>query len=921
MNRTSPASTSAQIAIVLVVLALGSLAHAQSPVAVADFYTVPSGILHLVEAPGVMENDHDGGGEPPPPPTAVAQLASEVSHGVLFLNGDGSFEYTSNTGFVGDDTFTYYFVDGALTSNTATVTISVEGCEAGISPTQWLCWVEQAYLAKAAELGLSTFVEGAEDDIVWAAARAPATAPEITSQGVTWTSNFAPNDISTGPGPARSGDWGLYSLPHGDQTGPFGTFIRDGFVATGPGPDSLLGVGGWLVASQLGSRIEFVIGYDGGSSTTVNFPDELLDVVHKFYGFIDTNGFTSAEIVETEGTVGQPLLIFGDDFSIVIPGTDTTPPRVVEIGSWEETSDGVISEGEITDVAISELIVRFSESVLDPPGDSDPDDVTNPANYLLFDDGGDGFDTVDCAGGIDPGDNPIPVAVWEYLSGEPSQTSLTVNNGVALPIGRYRLLVCGTTSIFDWAGNILDGDGDGTGGDDFVRNFEVAAAAVSVISISDAAVVEGDVGTTPATFTLSIAPASASEVRVDYATAQGSATAGIDYLSISGTAVFPPQTLTQEIQVPVVGDLEPEIDETYSVELTAPVNATIADSSGVGTIIDDDPWNWYVATDGDDLNDCQSPATACLTITEAVWRAGSGDVVNIAGGTYGDHLYLGTDLTLVGEPPAASVIDGGGTGIVIEVAPAATVAMSGLEIRNGGLGGIVNHGDLNVLKSWVHHNGDGSPSSFGGLSNLGTAFINRVSVTDNNGDTADGLTNHGQLTILNSTVADNILGGGPGIDNLSGATLELAYSTVAGNGDIGIGVGDIGSTSMRGTIVAGHATANCDGDVATAGHNLEDGDDCGLQPAVGDLVNADPLLGPLGDHGGPSPTMLPDDWSPVVDSAETSGAPAADQRGIARPIDGDGDGSAVADIGAVEVASPLIFRDGFESGDTSAWSL
>ena len=39
-----------------------------------------------------------------------------------------------------------------------------------------------------------------------------------------------------------------------------------------------------------------------------------------------------------------------------------------------------------------------------------------------------------------------------------------VNGGIALPVGTYRLLVCGTTSIVDWAGNALDGDGNGTGG-------------------------------------------------------------------------------------------------------------------------------------------------------------------------------------------------------------------------------------------------------------------------------------------------------------------------------------------------------------------------------------------------------------------------------------------------------------------------
>ena len=129
-------------------------------------------------------------------------------------------------------------------------------------------------------------------------------------------------------------------------------------------------------------------------------------------------------MLETDGTINQPYLVFGDDFIFLGAGTDSTPPQVVEIGSWEETADGVITEGEIIDVAITELMVRFSEPVQDPPGDSDPDDATNPANYLLFSDGGDGFQTIDCAGGIAGGDTPITVEVLQYSSGEPSETWL-----------------------------------------------------------------------------------------------------------------------------------------------------------------------------------------------------------------------------------------------------------------------------------------------------------------------------------------------------------------------------------------------------------------------------------------------------------------------------------------------------------------
>ncbi|MBW2278779.1 MAG: cadherin-like domain-containing protein, partial [Deltaproteobacteria bacterium] len=337
--------------------------------AVPDAFTARSGLLEQIEAPGVMENDYDSGGEPPPPPTALAYLVSDVTHGVLFFNGDGSFDYTSDLGYAGIDTFSYYFVDASGTSNTALVTITVDGCEAGVASTQWVCWVEQAYLTKAAELGLSTFVESFEDDVVWGATRAPVTAPSVTSQSITWASNFGFNEITTASGAARSGNWGGYSLPHGDMSGPPGSRTHDGFTGTASSPDSLLGFGGWVVASQIGSRVDLIVTYDGGATTTVGFPDNTLSYFHKFFGFIDTAGFTSVEVVETDGTVDQPFFIFGDDFSMVVSGADTTPPQVVEIASWEETGDATLSEGESTDVAITELMVRFSEAVQDLAGD------------------------------------------------------------------------------------------------------------------------------------------------------------------------------------------------------------------------------------------------------------------------------------------------------------------------------------------------------------------------------------------------------------------------------------------------------------------------------------------------------------------------------------------------------------------------
>lgn len=91
-----------------------------APVAVDDTYTTPSEQPLAITAPGVLENDSDPDGDP-----LMALLVSNVLHGMLTLNANGSFSYVPTIGFAGIDTFTYRANDGSLDSNVATVTIAV----------------------------------------------------------------------------------------------------------------------------------------------------------------------------------------------------------------------------------------------------------------------------------------------------------------------------------------------------------------------------------------------------------------------------------------------------------------------------------------------------------------------------------------------------------------------------------------------------------------------------------------------------------------------------------------------------------------------------------------------------------------------------------------------------------------------------
>jgi hypothetical protein len=167
--------------------------------------------------------------------------------------------------------------------------------------------------------------------------------------------------------------------------------------------------------------------------------------------------------------------LFVDSAPVGVPATadlvielETVPPTVTVVDSDAGTGDGMVEECETTQVEISRLFVTFSESVQDPPGDTDPDDVTNPANYLVIATGPDAdFDTTAC-GTVFGDDLPVPVLAVSYDDGS---TTATLDLSNPLPSSQIRLLVCGSTSIYDLAGNPLDGTGNGTGGDDFVLTF------------------------------------------------------------------------------------------------------------------------------------------------------------------------------------------------------------------------------------------------------------------------------------------------------------------------------------------------------------------------------------------------------------------------------------------------------------------
>jgi hypothetical protein len=180
-------------------------------------------------------------------------------------------------------------------------------------------------------------------------------------------------------------------------------------------------------------------------------------------------------------------------------------------------------------------------------------------------------------------------------------------------------------------------------------------AGLPTLSINNVSTTEGNSGTTPATFTVTLSPTSTQTVTVSYATANGTATAGSDYVSKSGTLTFTSGTATQPLTVLVNGDTTSEPNETFVVTLSSPTNAVLGTAQGTGTIVNDE-------------------GTPTPTITASPTAVAPGGTITVVVANGPGNLTDWVALAATGSPATSFVAWkylGGGTGGTLQfVAPA-----------------------------------------------------------------------------------------------------------------------------------------------------------------------------------------------------------------------------------------------------------
>ena len=368
----------------------------------------------------------------------------------------------------------------------------------------------------------------------------------------------------------------------------------------------------------------------------------------------------------------------------------------------------------------------------------------------------------------------------------------------------------------------------------------------------------------------------------------------------------------------------------FSIAILIPGTAVLAQPQEAW--VDDD---WLGCIPGDPVDGHVCGTDAFDSIQGAIDVVASPAQIYVAPGIYGENLRLEKDgLTITGSGSSVTVIDGGRNGSTIDIeGPSVAVTITDFTISNGsgewigsytyGGGVLVRDATLTLTDSNLI--GNRSSDGAGGLeARRSKVYLYDNRIIDNRGWWGGGITfrqvegeiwrnvielnacgyggavwleSSSIVSMHNNQVTRNTCGP-PAIGIGLATNVTIVNNTIADNNGPGVATGiydtngDTGFATIYNTIVWGNSESLVN---LTATYSNTDGTDAGEGN-----ISADPLF--VNPAGGDFSLVM---GSPAIDTGTNSGAPATDLHEQLRPIDGNGDGVATVDMGAVELRGPF----------------
>ena len=587
------------------------------PVANADSYSVNEDSPLVVSAPGVLGNDTDADGNP-----LTAVLDTGTTHGTLTLNSNGSFSYMPSANFNGTDSFTYRASDGQASSPLVTVTITVNAVNDTPSALDDGPYVtaEDTALNVPATSGVLT-----NDSDIEASALTAILVNTTTNGSLTLSNNggflYVPNANFHGV------DHFSYRASDGSATSSV-AIVTINITSVNDVP---------VVQND-----SYTINED--ATLTVNVPGVLANdsdadgdalvvtlVTNTTHGTLTLNANGSFTYMPAGNFHGADAFAYraNDGFS-------TSAVAIVSL-VVATVNDVPVANNDSYNTDEDAALVINAPGVLSNDTDADGD----PLSAVLINAPTHGALTLNADGSFTytPTHNYYGSDSFSYRANDGTANSalatvsLTINSvndaPVLAPIGNKfvtagellsftatatdvdvpaQLLtftaegapsgasIDSSTGVFTWTPNDTQSPStntvtirvtdNGTPAQNSAETFVIIVGEYfpPAISISDITVPGGTDGTLEALFEVTLSAPSLRTVFVDFATADGSALAGSDYTATNGTLVFAPGVTNLVIDVPAVGKSTVYTNRVFSVNLSNAVNATIADTEGIGTL-------------------------------------------------------------------------------------------------------------------------------------------------------------------------------------------------------------------------------------------------------------------------------------------------------------------------------------------------